>query len=307
MRVGFVANPSSHRFDRRPFYKAFLTAMREFGAEEIAINVDAETLADTVAAYDQVIVAGGDGTVNVLLPALITSKTPFLPFPAGTANDLATRVGHTVSLDKLRTALEANKRSPLSLGTIGGRPFAIYAAIGLGAQASAWRARHRKSLALVRNISPTAAGPVATVAAILGGHIGLEGCRLDEASERTLVGMGWSPQQSFSGVYVFALDHWNRKIRVGQEQGLHRNVLSFVFVVRSSRLTLLKSFAAIPMFGDLTRSLPGLFYLEAARATIAHLQGPGLRAYVDGEPAVEIGQTEICSLPAAVEVILPAA
>ncbi len=281
--------------------------MREVNAEEIATDVGAAALTDLIAACDQVVVAGGDGTLNALLPAFIETRTPFLPFPAGTANDLATRVGFSADLDGLKIALEANRRSPLSLGAIGGRPFATYAAIGLGAQASAWRARHRRGLGVVRSIAPTAAGPVATVAAILGGHVGLEGCRLDEAIERALAEMDWTPRQALAGVYAFALDRWNRKIKVGRRRGLDRNVLGFAFVVRDSRLGLLKSFRALAKSGDLTRGLPGIFYLEAEGAVVAHLEGPALKAYVDGEPAVEIGRTEVCCLPAAVEVIIPAA
>ena len=36
MRIGFVANPCSHSFDRRPLYREFLTVMGGLNAEEIA-------------------------------------------------------------------------------------------------------------------------------------------------------------------------------------------------------------------------------------------------------------------------------
>lgn len=39
--------------------------------------------------FQAIVVMGGDGTFNKMLPALMKSPIPCIPFPSGTANDFA--------------------------------------------------------------------------------------------------------------------------------------------------------------------------------------------------------------------------
>ena len=103
-------------------------------AREARISVDA--------GIDRLIVAGGDGTVQVVLPALAGGPCALGVVPLGRGNDLARGLG--VPLDPqaaLAVALGEHTRT-LDLGECEGRLFAGVAGVGFDGDVAAWVRRH---------------------------------------------------------------------------------------------------------------------------------------------------------------------
>ena len=100
---------------------------------------------------DRILLAGGDGTVNSVLPALAGSGVALGLLPVGMANVLARELGIPLSIEGMcRVAAGGNVRS-IDLGCANGRPFALMAGIGFDAQVI-----HALNPRLKRFLGPTA-------------------------------------------------------------------------------------------------------------------------------------------------------
>ena len=82
---------------------------------------------------DCVIVCGGDGTLCLAAPGLMSTGLPLGIIPTGTANDLARTLGIPGSLDAAADVILAGRRRRIDLGTVNGKPFFNVASIGLSA------------------------------------------------------------------------------------------------------------------------------------------------------------------------------
>jgi YegS/Rv2252/BmrU family lipid kinase len=80
-----------------------------------------------------VIVAGGDGTINAVLPALAGSGFALGIVPAGSVNVLARELAIPRSLRRAAEVAAAGKVRRVDLGMAGGRPFALMAGLGFDA------------------------------------------------------------------------------------------------------------------------------------------------------------------------------
>jgi YegS/Rv2252/BmrU family lipid kinase len=86
---------------------------------------------------DCAIVCGGDGTLCLAAPGLVSTGLPLGIMPMGTANDLARTLGVPESLDAAADVILAGWRRRIDLGTVNGRPFFNVASIGLSADLAA--------------------------------------------------------------------------------------------------------------------------------------------------------------------------
>lgn len=83
---------------------------------------------------DAVFIAGGDGTINAALPALIETGLPLAILPTGTANDLARTLAVPPDpADAIALALTGTVRR-IDVGTANDHPFCNVAHIGFGAR-----------------------------------------------------------------------------------------------------------------------------------------------------------------------------
>jgi diacylglycerol kinase family enzyme len=103
--------------------------------------------------YRAAIVIGGDGTVNQAIRGLVKSGVPLCPFPAGTANDLASELGITADWERIQILLDSRRTEEIDLVEANGVPFATVAGLGLGSTLTEEFNRLRKSSALARSIS----------------------------------------------------------------------------------------------------------------------------------------------------------
>ena len=79
----------------------------------------------------QVILGGGDGTLNAAAPALRDTGLPLGILPLGTANDLARTLGIPVDPEQAAAVIVAGHTAKLDLGSVNGHPFFNVASIGL--------------------------------------------------------------------------------------------------------------------------------------------------------------------------------
>jgi len=82
------------------------------------------------------VVAGGDGSVHAVLPALVHSPTALALLPLGTSNVLARELGYPLGRRALQgclQALQAGEVRQMDVGIVNGRPFALMASTGFDA------------------------------------------------------------------------------------------------------------------------------------------------------------------------------
>jgi diacylglycerol kinase (ATP) len=83
---------------------------------------------------DAVIVGGGDGSVNLLLPALRDTKIPLLLIPCGTANNLARHFDISNDFKKNLSLLSGGKVITIDLGEVNDILFVNVAGLGLSTE-----------------------------------------------------------------------------------------------------------------------------------------------------------------------------
>jgi diacylglycerol kinase (ATP) len=96
---------------------------------------DAERFAAEVdpAAFDLVVAAGGDGTVNETINGLASSGLPLALIPLGTANVLAAELGLRTDPAAVARCVAQGEIRPISLGAANGRRFILMAGAGFDA------------------------------------------------------------------------------------------------------------------------------------------------------------------------------
>ena len=95
-----------------------------------------EVIGRTRGEIDRVVVAGGDGTLNTAVQALVGSGLPMAVLPLGTANNLARTLHLPTSLDAACDLAAHGERRAIDLGWINGRYFFTTASMGLSVQIS---------------------------------------------------------------------------------------------------------------------------------------------------------------------------
>jgi YegS/Rv2252/BmrU family lipid kinase len=104
--------------------------LRETGApgdaERFAATADPE-------AFDLVVAAGGDGTVNETINGLASSGLPLALIPLGTANVLAAEIGLRTDPTAVADCVAEGEIRPIALGAANGRRFIVMAGAGFDA------------------------------------------------------------------------------------------------------------------------------------------------------------------------------
>lgn len=95
-------------------------------------------------AVDLVILAGGDGTMNSGVDALVECKLPLGILPTGTANDLARTLEIPTDLAAAAAVIGAGRRHAIDLGCVNGKYFFNAASIGLSAEVTRHHTKERK-------------------------------------------------------------------------------------------------------------------------------------------------------------------
>jgi YegS/Rv2252/BmrU family lipid kinase len=82
---------------------------------------------------EAVVIAGGDGSLNAVAPALIKTGLPLGILPTGTANDLARTLGIPTDIEQASDLIAAGHKRRIDIGEVNGHHFFNVASIGLSA------------------------------------------------------------------------------------------------------------------------------------------------------------------------------
>jgi YegS/Rv2252/BmrU family lipid kinase len=154
MRHGLlVYNPTAGQRDVRGRMSALIDRMREKGVELVNAPTsgpgDATQIVKTFLprGLDVVVVCGGDGTISEAVCGLVGSDVPLAVIPAGTSNVLAVELGIPLDLAGAEKLLVEGKPRRVRLGMADGRPFLLWAGVGIDA-----RVMGQMNLALKRHL-----------------------------------------------------------------------------------------------------------------------------------------------------------
>ena len=146
-RVLIVHNPVAGL--RRPGLLAGVVAALERRGLEVHLQPttspdDAETFGRAVSAdaYDVVVAAGGDGTINGMVNGLMhaTAPPPLALLPMGTANVLAAEIGLATGAEDIAATIAEGTRRAVHPGRANGRYFLLMAGAGF----DAWVVAHTR-------------------------------------------------------------------------------------------------------------------------------------------------------------------
>lgn len=82
---------------------------------------------------DSVVVAGGDGTLNLVINGLAGSPATLGVVPCGSANDFARSIGLPLGIEAALDVIRRGETERLDLGWVNGRYFLNVASLGMGA------------------------------------------------------------------------------------------------------------------------------------------------------------------------------
>jgi diacylglycerol kinase (ATP) len=170
MRHGcLIYNPAAGRFAAGPLLSRAVRVLTESGWEiDVLEPGGAKELVDIAddaaqGAYEAVFVAGGDGSVGQVAGRLANTDTALGVLPAGTANVWAQEMGiprldwiHIFALEEAARALAVGQVRQVDLGMVNGKPFLLWAGIGLDAQivnSVEPRDRWERALAMVHYVT----------------------------------------------------------------------------------------------------------------------------------------------------------
>ena len=143
MKRLFIINPNSGKKGRAQKLKAVIK--KHFGADDIDIELTrrkghGKELAVKALAkgYEQIIVCGGDGTINEAAQALAHTKTALGVIPLGSGNGLAREIGMPLdNFDAACNTIAAARAVRCDLGKANGEYFVNLAGMGIEADIAA--------------------------------------------------------------------------------------------------------------------------------------------------------------------------
>lgn len=131
-----LINPNSRR--GKDSLPAVRNLLNKAGIRFIEPALDGErsssdTIRDMAGRVDQILVGGGDGSLNAAASGLMDTKLPLGVLPLGTANDFARTVGLPLDLPAAVDVIRRGRTTEVDLGEANGHPFFNVASIGFSA------------------------------------------------------------------------------------------------------------------------------------------------------------------------------
>jgi diacylglycerol kinase (ATP) len=133
-----IANPAAGMGKARPAADRAAARFRQAGASHVLEFTRGPKHAADLAkqASDNghtVVVIGGDGSVNAVLPGIVHTGTPLGIVPAGSGNDLIKSLAIPADIERAVDIILAGRTQLIDCGTINGRYFANVVGIGFDA------------------------------------------------------------------------------------------------------------------------------------------------------------------------------
>jgi len=133
-----IANPAAGRGRSRAIVLKVVELLKQKGVQfdlELTRSPgDAANIArNALSSFDVIVVVGGDGTVNEVLPGMLFSQTPLGIIPGGSGNDLIKSLSIPANMEKAVDVLLQGKTRSVDVGKINTRYFANNVGFGFDA------------------------------------------------------------------------------------------------------------------------------------------------------------------------------
>lgn len=223
---------------------------------------------------ENLVIAGGDGTLQCALPELVRTRKPFVVLPLGTANDFATYWGYNPDLLSVYYALSRRIEKKVDVLSCNDVFFATVGGLGVGALLTRdFNAMRRKSLAF-RKISQYAGTNIYTglaAATIVGRRSYLRKYEIETESGRR-AGL-------FSNVFVCNQPRLGGDLLVAPEATPTDGAFDVLFLRAQTPAELLISLAKLRMNQEPQLSER----VRCKKMTVRAEDGKGHLLFADGE------------------------
>ena len=243
--------------------------------------------------FEAAIVIGGDGTVHHAVRGLAESRVPLLPYPGGTANDLATELHIPTDWDHIQQLIDRRIRTTMDLIDVNGVPFSTVAGIGVGARLSESFNSRRTESALFQLLTRHLRSQVYT---LLTAHtLFFAGDYAHSLSVKTDV---FAEEVHTAALFVCNQPRLGGDFHVAPAIDNNDKRFSILIVPRIRSLRLLQGFV------QLKRGKVGGDFITFSvdRATVRSLDGREVQVFGDGETLVTAATLEFKIRPEALTV-----
>ena len=244
--------------------------------------------------YEAVIMIGGDGTQHIAIPILLQSRVPLIPFPGGTANDLARELGVSEDWNQIQSLLDLRKKRQIDVITANGTPFATVAGIGVGSILTQEFNERRSQSPLFRKVAaklsdqiyPLMAAKVILTHPDYGYRLKV---RADRFSENCV---------ESSALFICNQSYLGGKLKVAPSIDNADRTFHVLFIARTGRFEVLRALQALQK-GDTPQDF---IQFSTKRMVIEDLDQKPIRIFGDGEIFIESQRVVFEVAPSLLEV-----
>lgn len=249
-----------------------------------------------LAELEILVVFGGDGTLNKVLPYVAQKNISLALMPAGTANDLAAQYGLKRDLQSLKNILSEPKPEKMDLVSVNGQLYATVGGIGIGSHIS-------EKINQLRDSSRTAA----QASKFLGAHIypmmALKTIVMGESLPRKILVRSDEHEQVVQTAAIFVSNQAlvGSKISVAPQARNNDGMIDVLVIQAESKAGLLHSLLAMRSGQEPEPCLR----FSGKKIVLKSLDGQAIPVFGDGEPLVKSDALTFEVLNGALQILRP--
>lgn len=244
-------------------------------------------------AYEAVFLIGGDGTVNSALAALMQCGLPLGIIPAGTANDLARKLGIAIDWELIQQLVDHRCTDYIDIAEVNGKPFATVGGIGVGAHIAREFNHRRAASPLFKRASrifTTGLYSLLSAKTLM--------CDDSYVHDLRISGDGFSERLCTAAVFVANQSSLGGAITVAPSALINDTKLDVIVLRDTRKRAMLASLQAFRT----GRTPPDSMRFVTSHLTIQDMDGRPVPAFGDGELLAEAPTLEFTVRPRALHV-----
>lgn len=244
--------------------------------------------------YRALILVGGDGTINQVLPAISSKKIPLIPFPAGSANDLSSELGIPWNWDRILEPLAEDRIEKIDLVQVNGKLFVTVGGMGVGSMLTEEYNEKRKSSTWFSWLAPKAKSQIYT-------FLSVKTILLSQKYQHR-VRVTWDSdvvEENASAIFVCNQGTLGGDICLSPKASNADGVLDVVLIPSKGRKALIESLISLKekKIPEFVRSF------QTKKLLIEDLDGREISFFGDGEILCSDKRLEVSVLPSKLNVV----